>query len=184
MKESFKIGVLSDSHMNTFNDELLFLNDEIFKEARVVFHCGDVVKQNILDVFHDKDVYGVSGNMDGPELKRKLPPIRNLKFNNINFCILHGIGYGNGFYDKLINEFPQTNIFLYGHTHNPEIRKLGNYFFFNPGSFSYNRSKGPERSAGIIELKDDNSFSLSIIDLSGIAQKKFKITEVLNGTIS
>ena len=167
--------------MESVNEELIFLNDEIFKDAEIVFHCGDMVKTNILDAFYNKKVYGVSGNMDGREVRSEFPFTQETTIENIKIRMLHGNGYMGDFYDKLVNEYPDTDLFLHGHTHVPKLTKKGKYYFFNPGSFSFNRVDKPARSAGLIDIDKSGKISFYLAVLDNIRNKKFKIIEGLNG---
>ncbi len=179
-----KIGVVSDTHMKTRDNSLVFLNEVVFKDAETVIHCGDIVRSEVLDAFYDKDIVAVSGNMDDLGLKGSLYNIKEFAVDRLRLCILHSHGYGKNLYKDLPEQFPDTDIFLYGHTHIPKIRKYGDYFFFNPGSFSYNRIAFPVRSAGMIELYDNLEFSMSLIDIGGIDKKQFKKLEVIYGRCS
>ncbi|MDY0132530.1 MAG: metallophosphoesterase [Desulforegulaceae bacterium] len=173
------LGVISDTHMYKADKELEFLNEIVFKNASKIIHCGDLVSLNVLDGFSNKKVIAVSGNMDGSNVRNVYPFIEKITVSGVNFLILHGNGYYSNFFNSLQNEFPDFNVFLYGHTHKPLINKIGKNIFFNPGSFSYNRVKDPSRSAGLIEIEDEKAV-FKIIDLSKISQKKFTIKEVLD----
>lgn len=157
-----------------------FLNDTVFKDASTVIHCGDLTNLAVLDAFPDKEVFAVSGNMDGYDVRKNLPFMETKEVSGIKILILHSEGYNNkNIFDSLIKEFSDYNLFLYGHTHKPLINKVGKYVFLNPGSFSYNRTGDLNRSAGLIEL-DDEKAVFKIVDLGKISDKKFKIKEVLN----
>lgn len=172
-------GIISDTHMNGADEDLYFLNNIVFKDVSTVIHLGDLVKLSVLDAFADKNIYAVSGNMDGYEVRKKCPFIKKIEISGIKTLLLHSHGYGSDLFNSLIKEFSDFNLFLYGHTHKPLINKIGKYVFFNPGSFSCNRVNGPKRSAGLISL-DNEKAVFQIVDLGEISDKKFKIKEVFN----
>lgn len=174
-----KFGIVSDTHMNKADEELYFLNDTVFKDVSSVIHLGDFIKLDILDAFADKNIYAVSGNMDGYEVRNNFPFIEQIDISGINTLLLHSDGYGSDIFNSLIKEFSDFSLFLYGHTHKPLINKIGKYVFFNPGSFSHNRVNNPARSAGLIYL-DNEKAVFQIVDLGEISDKKFKIKEVFN----
>jgi|AntRauTorckE6833_2_1112554.scaffolds.fasta_scaffold51749_2 putative phosphoesterase len=178
-----EIGVLSDTHMAEFDDDLLYLNEVIFKNTRLIVHCGDLISPEVADAFYDKQVFAVSGNMDGNAVKSKYPSVEAFEFSGIRFCMLHGAGYAFNMFDEFIKQFPDTDVFLYGHTHIPLIKKYKEYLFFNPGSFKSNRIDHPSRSAGLIEV-DNLKACFKILDLEQIKNKKINIKEVLNVSYS
>ena len=175
-----KIGIISDTHMSAPDEDLFFLSEEVFKDINIICHCGDMVSLNVLDAFYSREIFGVSGNMDGMDVRRNFNIVNFLDIQGIKITILHGIGYGTDKEYSLIKEFPDTDIFLTGHTHVPEIKRVNNYFFMNPGSFSYNRIKYPTRSAGVLEIDEGRIKKLELLDLENIKTKKIKTLEELN----
>ena len=173
------LGIISDTHMNKADKELGFFNETLFSDVSEIIHCGDLVSLDILNAFSDKKVTAVSGNMDSTEVRQTYSYIEKKTISGIKFLIVHGDGFNSDIFDSLKKEFPDFNVFLYGHTHKPLIKKTGNSIFFNPGSFSHNRVKKPLRSAGLIEIYDDKLI-FKIIEIEDILQNKFKINEVLD----
>ena len=51
-----KIGVLSDTHISGFDQNLKKIIDEHFSDVDLIFHAGDLVDLCVLDLFGDKDV--------------------------------------------------------------------------------------------------------------------------------
>jgi len=68
-----RIGLLSDTH--GFLDEALIAN---FRECDEIWHAGDFGTSEVLDQLNRlKPVRGVFGNIDGPEIRSRLPEDSN-----------------------------------------------------------------------------------------------------------
>lgn len=106
-----KFGIVSDTHMNKADEELYFLNDTVFKDVSSVIHLGDFIKLDILDAFADKNIYAVSGNMDGYEVRNNFPFIEQIDISGINTLLLHSDGYGSDIFNSLIKEFSDFSLF-------------------------------------------------------------------------
>ncbi len=150
MNKIMKIGVISDTHMLVPSKSLIELSQGAFSDISYLFHAGDIVKPCVLDVFGDKEIVAVCGNMDGHDVCDKYPvkEIRNI--NNFKIGIMHGWGSKEGLAPRIIDSFDSDmDIIIYGHSHKPANYLLNGTLLFNPGSFSqHNNSK----SAGIINL--------------------------------
>ncbi len=145
-----KIGILSDTHMIVPSKSLVELSQGLFSDISYLFHAGDMVKSCILDIFGDKEIVAVCGNMDEDDVcnKYQVKEIRNI--NNFKIGIMHGWGSKNGLEARIIDSFDSDmDIIIYGHSHKPVNYLLNGTLIFNPGSFSqYNNN----RSAGIINI--------------------------------
>ena len=74
MKENkVRIGVLSDTHVYGFDRHLKQIVDEHFSDVDLIFHAGDLVDLSVLELFGEKDVKAVFGNMDGRRVREQLP---------------------------------------------------------------------------------------------------------------
>jgi len=129
------LGIISDTHDHI---EKVKKAIEIFNQYNLtgVIHCGDFVAPFTLREFVKLKAkfYGVFGNCDGEKeglLKVAKennfilcePPLE-LVFNNKKFLIFH----------KLKKEtIKNVDYIVYGHTHQPEIKKEKNSVFINPG---------------------------------------------------
>jgi len=169
--------VISDTHLDTFNDELMILNHYLFNDVDMILHCGDVTKPPVLYPFLSGNLKCVSGNMDSVAIRSVYPFKEEIDIFSFKILLLHGSGYGAFFYETISNEYPYMDIYVYGHTHKPEIFKTEKTVFFNPGSFFYNRSSFSKRSVGVIEFESMNRVRFKLINIENIADKKFTIIE-------
>jgi predicted phosphodiesterase len=124
-----KIGVLSDSHADSFAQ----LHEKILLallKVDLIIHAGDFVAKDVLDGLKQlselKAVWGI-----------------------------HGWGSPHGIDDRVGNVFSGVDIIIYGHSHYPQNETRNGVYFFNPGqarnSFGI-LTVGAEISGEIIKL--------------------------------
>jgi putative phosphoesterase len=150
-----KIGVLSDSHVVSFDQ----LNDKILAalaDVDLIVHAGDFVVKDVLDGLKRMgEVRAVRGNMDSDELKALLPEKELLEIEGRKIGIIHGWGSPYGIDDRVGNVLSGVDIIIYGHSHYPHNETKNGVFFFNPGparsSFGI-LTVGAEISGEIIRL--------------------------------
>jgi putative phosphoesterase len=150
-----KIGVISDTHVSSFDE----LNDKIITalaEVDLIVHAGDFVVKDVLDGLKQMgQVRAVRGNMDSDELKGILPEKELLEIGGRKIGIIHGWGSPYGIDDRVGNVFSGVDIIIYGHSHYPQNEIKNGVLFFNPGqarsSFGI-LTIGTEVSGGIIRL--------------------------------
>ncbi len=129
MKE---IAVLSDSHGNAAAIRKLF---PIFAESDMIIHLGDTSSdgQIIRREFPDK-TYLLNGNCD---LSKLGEDELILEVENVKIFACHGDRYGvKRGYDNLAYKAEQEgcSVALFGHTHAPIEKTVGEITLFNPGT--------------------------------------------------
>lgn len=126
------VVVLSDTHGNIAAVKKLF---PIFSESDYIIHLGDTSSdgQVIRREFPDK-TYLVNGNCDFARLgENELI----LQIEDVKIFACHGDKYGvKSGYDRLAYKAEQEGcaVALFGHTHSPTERTVGNVTLFNPGT--------------------------------------------------
>jgi putative phosphoesterase len=128
-----KIGVLSDSHVTSFDQ----LNDKILAtlaEVDLIVHAGDFVVKDVLDGLKQLgEVKAVRGNMDSDEIKAILPEKELLEIGGRRIGITHGWGSPFGIDERVGNALSGVDIIIYGHSHYPQNETRNGVLFFNPG---------------------------------------------------
>ena len=132
-----KIAVISDSHDNLFNLEKAV---EIFNQKGIahLIHLGDVCSPFAINLLNKLscEYTGIFGNNDGEWLGinkisggrfHKGPIYREIFDKKI--IIMH-----EGDIADFISE--KVDFVLFGHSHNPGIKKVGKQFIVNPGTLS------------------------------------------------
>ena len=154
-----KIGVVSDTHNNLKNIEIII---NLFNDIKVpiVIHTGDISNANTLEKFSklDSELIGVYGNNDRNEpgleevaqknnFQFQEPP-RKLSLLNREIVIFHEPDN----IDKFLSENLLINVVLYGHTHRYENNIRNGVLYFNPGE-SAGMQEG-SNAIGILDLKN------------------------------
>jgi putative phosphoesterase len=128
-----KIGVLSDSHVTSFDQ----LNDKILTalaDVDLIVHAGDFVVKDVLDGLKQLgEVKAVWGNMDSDEIKAILPEKELLEIGGRRIGITHGWGSPFGIDERVGNALSGVDIIIYGHSHYPQNETRNGVLFFNPG---------------------------------------------------
>lgn len=155
-----EIGVLSDTHMGGPTPEFLLKVEEAFARCEVIFHAGDLTDISVLQVFKDKDVYGVHGNMCMSSSRSVLPKRQVIELGGFKFGLAHGDPYRSQVEDYLIHDFPPVDCIISGHTHTPVCHELYDVLFMNPGSFTGTGRHGTRGTYGILSLADSLSGQL------------------------
>jgi len=152
-----KIVVISDTHLPLaaakLPDELV----EQIKKADILIHAGDLAEKPLLDILKKlcPKVIAVRGNMDPDEIADELNEKEILNIGKFKIGIMHGKGSPSSLPEMLCQEFKNdgVNIIIFGHSHSPFNKNIGNIIFFNPGSPT-DHVYCPYNSYGIIEIND------------------------------
>ncbi len=136
VKASKIVGLISDTHVPSRAKYIPKIVFKIFENVDFIIHAGDLVKLEVIDELeHLAPVLAVHGNMDGSEVRGALPKLNTLKIYNWKIGVMHDPNtmFGMGKMRELSkqNDF---DAFVYGHTHNANIKWEGKTLFVNPGS--------------------------------------------------
>ena len=130
------IGLISDTHIPVRAKEIPKKVFGAFEKADFIIHAGDIVEMAVIDELEQiAPVLAVSGNMDGTEIRGKLPKINSVKVFDWKIGVTHDSGALFGM--KKMREVVKKNGFnalVYGHTHTSSIKLEENILFVNPGS--------------------------------------------------
>lgn len=146
-----KIGVLSDTHISGFDDNLKYAIDQNFSDVDLVFHAGDLIDLRVLDMLGNREVRAVCGNMDNPRVRRELPDQLTMEINGFQIGLIHGWGSPEGIEKKLLSKLGKLDCIVFGHTHYPVNKTIDGVYFFNPGS-AVDKRFAPFCSLGILEI--------------------------------
>ncbi len=128
-----KIGVLSDTHMHSFEDIPRKIIDSL-STVDLIIHSGDFTTTEVLQGLRKLgEVKAVQGNMDSAELKSILPIKDVIEVENKRIGITHGSGSPWRIEQRVRKMFEQVDIIVYGHSHQAQNKVIDNILFFNPG---------------------------------------------------
>ncbi|HYT04239.1 MAG TPA: metallophosphoesterase family protein [Gemmatimonadales bacterium] len=140
---------------------------DVFKDVDLILHGGDVGTPEILiELEALAPVTAVYGNVDGPDLRARLPQVAELELDGFVIAVTHGDQFGHPTPDVLHTAFPKAEIIVYGHTHKPLLELVDRTVtVMNPGGAGYSRfGIGP--SVGIMELEPGIPPRARIVKLS------------------
>lgn len=134
------------------------------EDASLILHTGDWQSVELMEVLNDyAPLKGVFGNVDGEEIRRLFPEKLTLELEGLRIGMTHGHGKGKTTEKRAISSFKDEpiDLLIYGHSHIPVHKKIGNLVIFNPGSPTDKRRQ-PQYSFGIL-LIEGNKWSLEHI---------------------
>jgi hypothetical protein len=152
--KKMKIGVISDTHLTDYDDEMRRRLVEHFSDVDMILHAGDMVDLRVLKIFGGKEIKAVCGNMDNFFVKEKFPEHLIFEIKGFKFLLIHGWGSPMGIEERISAGFKDVDCIVYGHTHKPANHKKDNVLFFNPGS-AVDRDIASSRTIGILEIDKD-----------------------------
>jgi uncharacterized protein len=128
-----QVGLLSDTH--GFLDEVIL---SYFENCDEVWHAGDFGPEVLDRLKAFKPVRGVSGNIDGVEIRSELPPDVDWQCELIRVYMTHDGGRPGSYKPRIKQELAERrpDLFICGHSHiacvmrDPELRLL----HMNPGA--------------------------------------------------
>lgn len=144
-----RLGVIADTH-GLLRPQVF----EVFREVDRILHAGDVGDPDLLTELEAlAPVIAVYGNVDGLDLRARLPQEVRVELECLRFVITHGDQFGTPTPTDLVSTYADTDVIVYGHTHRPLIELIDKTVtVMNPGA------AGPARfdikpSVGIMELE-------------------------------
>ncbi|MEM2972064.1 MAG: metallophosphoesterase [Candidatus Bathyarchaeia archaeon] len=130
------VGLISDTHIPLRARKLPTKVFEVFEKVDFIVHAGDLVEMSVIDELEQlAPVLAVYGNMDGPEIRGKLPKINSFKVFDWKIGVTHDAGalFGMGKMREIAKQ-NGFNVLVHGHTHNSSVKWEGEILFVNPGS--------------------------------------------------
>ena len=135
-KAAKTVGLISDTHIPVRARCIPKMVFKVFENVDFIVHAGDLVELAVIDELEQlAPILAVHGNMDGPEVSGALPKLNSLKISDWKIGVMHDPStlFGMGKMREIAkrNGF---NVFVYGHTHNSNIKWEGKTLYINPGS--------------------------------------------------
>lgn len=126
-----RLGIISDTH-GLLRPEV----HDVFREVDRILHAGDVGDSAILDELAlIAPVAAVYGNVDGGRLRSSLKEVLDEKIDGLRFVVTHGDRFGSPKPEDLKEAYPDADVLIFGHTHQPLIRDFPDFsVVLNPGS--------------------------------------------------
>jgi len=146
-----RIALISDTHipasLDRLPDELLNQIDSV----DAILHAGDIISNDVLKTLGAiAPTTAVIGNMDPPEVTRKLSDRELVQLDGRTIGLKHGHQprgvqshyiaqpYDSPemelFFQLMASQLPEAEIIVFGHFHRPVITYWNDILFINPGA--------------------------------------------------
>ena len=119
------------------------------RSADAILHAGDFVATEVLELLESlgPPVHAIHGNVDGPDVRRRLPGARVVEAGGALIGMVHDAGPATGRLRRMRLRFPDADAVVFGHSHLPLHEEDGGFQLFNPGSPT-ERRRAPAHTMG------------------------------------
>src|SRR5687767_9182432 len=109
---------------------------ELISASDLVIHAGDVMTAEALIEIEaiGPPVRAVVGNMDGWDLRERLPDADEIDVESATVAVIHDAGPSAGRLARMRKRFPRADAVVFGHSHVPLHATEDGFQIFNPGS--------------------------------------------------
>ena len=157
-----RVAVLADTHLRAGADGLPPPVLEILDAVDVILHAGDVVSPQLLEELAAiAPTHAVLGNNDH-DLVGALPDRLELDLGGVRTAMVHDSGSRTGRANRLKRWFPDAQLVVFGHSHDPQCDDDGDLLLFNPGSPTQRRRQ-PVHTVGWLELDAGRILTAEVI---------------------
>ena len=149
-----QVAVISDTHMDGGRRRLPDRCVELIEQSDLVLHAGDIMSVEALIEIEaiGTPLRAITGNMDGWELRDRLPDELELELEGAHLAMVHDAGPAAGRLARMRKRFPEADAVVFGHSHLPLHERGGDFQIFNPGSPT-ERRKAPRHSMGLATIE-------------------------------
>lgn len=150
------VAVIADTHMPRGGRRLPDACVERLRSADLILHAGDIVAASVLDELEalGPPVEAVHGNMDEPALRDRLQATYVVDIAGLRVGMTHDAGPRAGREERLTARFPGCAAVVYGHTHEPQVARIGETWILNPGSPT-ERRRAPSHTMLVLDVMDE-----------------------------
>ena len=147
------VAVIADTHMPRGGRRLPTGCVERLRAADLILHAGDIVTTEVLAGLEalGPPVEAVHGNMDEPVLRERLPATLVAEAGGLRIGMTHDAGPGARREERLMRRFPGCAAVVYGHSHQPQVARVGEVWILNPGSPT-ERRRAPSHTMLMLEV--------------------------------
>lgn len=142
------LGLISDTH-GLLRPQVF----DLFAGVDRILHAGDVGDADILTALEAiAPVTAVWGNVDGWEIRGRVPEVARLELEGVRIAVVHGMQLGAPTAEKAAAAYPDAGLVVFGHSHRPVVQQVGATLAVNPGSAGPRRFRDPV-TAAIAEIE-------------------------------
>jgi putative phosphoesterase len=160
------VAVISDTHLPRGARRIPEACLERLRAADLILHAGDVTAASALGELEalGPPVRAVHGNMDDAVVRAQLPGTLVVEVGGLRIGMTHDAGPRVGREERLVQRFPGCAAVVYGHTHEPQVERVGDALILNPGSPT-ERRRAPSHTMLVLEVAG-GAISPELIQLS------------------
>jgi putative phosphoesterase len=149
------VSVISDTHLPRGTRRIPKPCLDRLGAADLILHAGDLTAASVLAELEalGPPVHAVHGNMDDAALRGLLPGALVLDVCGLRIGLTHDGGPRVGREKRLARRFPGCAAIVYGHTHQPQVTRVGEVWILNPGSPT-ERRRAPSHTMLMLEVAD------------------------------
>lgn len=162
------VAVISDTHLPRGRRAVPEACLDRLRAADLVLHAGDLVGPEVLDLLDGLGPpwLGVRGNVDGPDVRARLPETLEHDVGQVRIGMVHDAGAASGRVQRLRRRFPTCDLVVFGHSHIPlhVTDPLGDLHILNPGSPT-DRRRQPRHTMALVRIDGpDLGVELLVVD--------------------
>jgi putative phosphoesterase len=145
-----ELAIISDTHMPRRGRAIPNACLARMRAADAILHGGDLVGLDVLELLESlgPPVHAVHGNIDDPEVRMRLPAVREVEAEGARIVLTHDGGQADRRLDRLRARFPDADAVVFGHSHLPLHEERDGFHIFNPGSPT-DRRRAPTHTMGV-----------------------------------
>ena len=152
-----KVGVVSDTHLPRFGDQLPAELRRGLGEERVelILHLGDFTGPKIPRLLETlAPLEAVAGNNDPPALVRRFGRRKVVTLQRVRVGMIHGDGTRGTTTSRSLSAFEEdeVDVICFGHSHRPVCERHDRIWLVNPGSPTDKRTQ-PRYSYAILDVR-------------------------------
>ena len=148
------VAIVADTHIPRGVRRLPDACAGACSRADLIVHAGDFAGPEMLTEFEamGPPLVAVHGNVDAPEVARRLPARAEVELEGLTIGVIHDAGARRGRLERMRRQFPAAGAVVFGHSHMPLHEHDGDFQIFNPGSPT-ERRRAPARSMGLARVE-------------------------------
>jgi putative phosphoesterase len=158
-----RLAIVSDTHVPDFARALPAWLLRLAERSDLIVHAGDVTAAGVLDELAALAPVTVAlGNLDRDEVAAwGAAPVARVAVEGLAIAVVHDAGRRDGRGPRLVRRFPDADVVVFGHSHQPELRREGGVWLVNPGSPTWKRRE-PVATA-VSATVDGRSFEATLV---------------------
>lgn len=150
-----RIGLISDTHMPRRGNTIPKFVLQAFADVDLILHAGDINDWSVLRELNAlAPTTAIAGNTDAEAIATILGDSVSLNLEGYQIGLTHGhLGSRATTPERALASFPEADIIVFGHSHQPYNQRHGKQLLLNPGSATDPRRE-PRPSVAILTLNE------------------------------